>query len=76
MLLQKYPGYPADEQNYFIDTILSNPKHKRKAEAIEKEERRIYKQEQQASKLRRQLKQEEEKIKIEKEEKLIDSHLK
>ena len=45
MLLQKYPGYPADTQEYFVDTILSNPKHKKKAEEIEKQERLVYKQE-------------------------------
>ena len=46
MLLQKYPGYPEDSQIYFMENILSNPKHRKKADEIEKKERLIYKQEQ------------------------------
>ena len=55
MLLNKYPGYPADNQEYFVNTILSNPKHRKKAEEVVRQERLAYKQEQQASKVRRDL---------------------
>ncbi len=45
MLYRKYPNYPDDKQTYFIEQLLQNPKHKKKAEEIARQEKLAYKNE-------------------------------
>ena len=41
-LYKKYPAHPDDDSTYFIESVLDNPKNKKKAERIAIEDQKNY----------------------------------